>query len=210
MNIGRRIYWVLALVAVLAIAGTAITVTSRLTSAGGSTPSPSDGACDRQDEADDAAEAKDAPDTDAVEEECGSQDEADDSADANEAEDSSNAADANEAEIGSDAKDANEAEDGNEAASANEPAGGDRDGEINDDGAKAASGTLDDGKDLLPQAKITVDAAVAAAQSAAGGSIGEVDLEHYNGKLVFNVDVGDRDVKVDASTGAVLSADKND
>ncbi len=47
-------------------------------------------------------------------------------------------------------------------------------------------------------------AAIEAAQTAADGEIGEVDLEDYNGTLVFNVDVGDVDVKVDAATGEVL------
>jgi uncharacterized membrane protein YkoI len=136
---------------------------------------------------------------------------------------------------------------------------------------------IDDGKDLLPQAKITVDQAIAAAQTATidpnnsdgetaddqsgdntaadpnnsdgetaddqsgdntaadpnnsdgetaddqsgddtaadpnnsdgeaaddGASIGEIDLEQYNGTLVYNVDVGGVDVKVDATTGAVV------
>jgi uncharacterized membrane protein YkoI len=163
MKFGKRVYWAIGLVAVLAIAFSAVTVTSRLTSAGGSTPSAD--ACDQQDAGGDAAEATQGPDTDAIE--CGPQDEAD----------------------GNDAADANEADDGE---------------------AQVPSGTLDDGKDLLPQAGITIDAAIAAAKTAGPGSIGEVDLEHSNGKLVFNVDVGDKDVKVDASNGAVLSADKND
>ena len=79
--------------------------------------------------------------------------------------------------------------------------GGDDDGE-----EQANAGQVDDGKDLLPQASITVDQAIAAAQGAAGGDIGEIDLEYYNGKLVFNVDVGDQDVKVDASDGTVLGS----
>jgi uncharacterized membrane protein YkoI len=76
-------------------------------------------------------------------------------------------------------------------------------------GIAAASGGgsgLDDGKDLLPQAKITLQQAETAAQSAASGSLNETDLEHYNGRLVFNVDVGSHDVKVDATTGKVLAA----
>ena len=67
-------------------------------------------------------------------------------------------------------------------------------------GIAAASGGgsgLDDGKDLLPQAKITLQEAETAAQSAASGSLHETDLEYYNGRLVFNVDVGSHDVKVD-------------
>src|SRR5437773_3729044 len=66
-----------------------------------------------------------------------------------------------------------------------------------------APGTLDDGKDLLPQAKISLEQAVAAAQASTSGDLGEVDLEHYQGNLVFNVDVGNHDVKVDATTGDV-------
>ena len=71
-------------------------------------------------------------------------------------------------------------------------------------------GKLDDGTDLLPQAKLTIPEAVAAAQTAASGKVGEVDLEHYSGRLVFNVDVGDKDVKVDAATGAVVASTSDD
>jgi len=154
-------YWVVALVAVLALAGAAVTVTTRLTSAGGS---DAPAACDSQDEADDAAEgAVEEADTDDIEEEC---------------------------------DDANEAEDGEEADDANEQ--------------QVPSGTLDDGADLLRQADITLEQAVLAAQDAATGDLGEVDLEQYQGKLVFNVDVGDHDVKVDASDGSVLAVDAED
>lgn len=163
MNIRKRMYWVVALVAVLALAGAAVTLTSQFTSAGGSTPSADGQSCDAQNEADDAAEAAaDAPDTDAVEAECGDQNEADD---------------------------ANEAGDGE---------------------AQVPSGTLDDGKDLQSQAGITIDVAIAAAQSAASGPVGEVDLEHADGRLVYNVDIGDKDVKVDASDGSIVSADSDD
>jgi uncharacterized membrane protein YkoI len=74
------------------------------------------------------------------------------------------------------------------------------------DESQVAPGTLDDGKDLLPQAKISIEQAIAAAQSSASEDIGEIDLEHYQGHLVFNVDVGDHDVKVDATTGQVLGS----
>lgn len=75
---------------------------------------------------------------------------------------------------------------------------------ITNSASAGQSGVLDDGKDLLPQAGISLQDAITAAQTAAAGDIGEVDLEHYNGTLVFNVDVGDLDVKVDAATGEVL------
>ena len=73
-----------------------------------------------------------------------------------------------------------------------------------------APGTLDDGKELLSQANLTVEQAVQAAQSAATGAVGEVDLEHFQGRLVFNVDIGDKDVKVDAENGNVLAAVSDD
>ena len=79
-----------------------------------------------------------------------------------------------------------------------------------DDDESSTSGALDDGSELLPQAGITLDQAIAAAQAAAPGAVGEVDLEHYQGTLVFNVDVGDKDVKVDANTGTVLNATLDD
>lgn len=69
---------------------------------------------------------------------------------------------------------------------------------------------LDDGRDLLPQAKITEQQAIAAAQKGASGGLNEVDLERYQGKLVFNVDVGSHDVKVDAGNGDVLAAPQDD
>ena len=72
--------------------------------------------------------------------------------------------------------------------------------------ASAGPGVIDDGEGLLPEASITLDQAIAAAQAAHPGTLGEVDLEYYDGHLVFNVDMGDQDVKVDADTGAVLGA----
>ncbi len=72
------------------------------------------------------------------------------------------------------------------------------------------SGVLDDGKDLLPQATISVEDAIAAAQTAADGNIGEIDLEYVGDTLVFNVDVGDKDVKVNAADGSVVQVDQDD
>jgi uncharacterized membrane protein YkoI len=74
----------------------------------------------------------------------------------------------------------------------------------------APASRLDDGKALLPQAKITEQQAIAAAQGAASGKLNEVDLEHVAGRLVFNVDVGSHDVKVDAATGEVVASDVDD
>jgi uncharacterized membrane protein YkoI len=77
--------------------------------------------------------------------------------------------------------------------------------------ARAATASrLDDGNDLLPQATITEAQAIAAAKTAASGALNEVDLEHVGGRLVFNVDVGNHDVKVDAANGRVVSVDQDD
>lgn len=74
----------------------------------------------------------------------------------------------------------------------------------------AATSRLDDGQDLLPKASITEQQAIETAQSAASGRLNEVDLEYRAGTLVFNVDVGSHDVKVDASSGHVLAVDQDD
>ena len=76
--------------------------------------------------------------------------------------------------------------------------------------AKVPPGQIDDGADLLPQASITLEEAIAAAQEAESGALGEVDLEMYEGRLVFNVDIGEWDVKVDASDGSVLGKVSDD
>jgi uncharacterized membrane protein YkoI len=72
---------------------------------------------------------------------------------------------------------------------------------IYDDGAYVKPGSLDDGKEL--QASITLQQAITAARNAASGSLGQVDLEHYEGRLVYTVDVGDHEVKVDAANSRI-------
>ena len=74
--------------------------------------------------------------------------------------------------------------------------------------AGTAPSRLDDGAQYLSQATITEAQAIAAAQNAASGALNEVDLEHLDGRLVFNVDVGAADVKVDATSGEVVRTDR--
>jgi uncharacterized membrane protein YkoI len=95
------------------------------------------------------------------------------------------------------------ASNGQASAGSNEPA-------VVHSAPDANGSRLDDGADLLPQAKITEQEAIAAAQTAASGPLNEVDLEDYQGHLVFNVDVGASDVKVDASNGDVLATPSDD
>jgi uncharacterized membrane protein YkoI len=83
-------------------------------------------------------------------------------------------------------------------------------GFIWDDGHYAKPGTLDDGKDLLPQTSIPLSSAVATAQQAADGALGQVDLEHFHGAVVYMVDIGNQEVRVDATSGKVVAITPRD
>jgi len=83
-------------------------------------------------------------------------------------------------------------------------------GLIWDDGKAVQPGSLDDGRDLLPQTKISLAQANAAAQRAASGALGQVDLEQSGGRVVYVVDVGSREVSVDASDGSIASITPRD
>ena len=76
--------------------------------------------------------------------------------------------------------------------------------------SKADQARIDDGAELLGQASISLDEAIAAAKAAVDGKLDEIDLEKYQGRLVFNIDVGNKDVKVDASNGTVLGFEMDD
>ena len=73
-----------------------------------------------------------------------------------------------------------------------------------------ATSRLDDGKDLLSQAGVSEQQAIQAAQTRESGALDEVDLEHYQGRLIYNVDVGSHDVKVDAQSGEVVESTRDD
>jgi|SRR5262245_15866669 len=83
-------------------------------------------------------------------------------------------------------------------------------GLIWDDGHYAKPGTLDDGKELQLQTSISLSTAVATAQQAADGALGQVDLEHFRGGVVYMVDVGSREVRVDATNGKVVAITPRD
>ena len=76
--------------------------------------------------------------------------------------------------------------------------------------SQASPGTIDDGAELLDQATISLEVALAAAQAYADGALDETDLEFYQDRLVFNVDVGSQDVKVDAGDSTILGAESDD
>jgi uncharacterized membrane protein YkoI len=74
---------------------------------------------------------------------------------------------------------------------------------ILDDGHYVKPGSLDDGKQYLPQTTISLTQAVAAAQQAADGHLGQVDLKSRGGRVLYVVDVGSREVSVDAADGSI-------
>jgi uncharacterized membrane protein YkoI len=78
-------------------------------------------------------------------------------------------------------------------------------GLIWDDGHAVKPGSLDDGKQFLPQTTITLGQAVAAAQKAAQGRLGQVDLEQLGARIVYVVDVGKNEVRIDARDSSVVS-----
>ena len=77
-------------------------------------------------------------------------------------------------------------------------------GLIFDDGVYYQSGSLDDGKDLLPDTTVSLSEADATAQRVVQGDLGQVDLEHFGDRIVYSVDVGAQEVRVDANTGIVV------
>jgi hypothetical protein len=83
-------------------------------------------------------------------------------------------------------------------------------GLIWDDGHYAKPGSLDDGRSLLPQATVSLAQAVSTARHAANGSLGQVDLERDGARIVYTVDVGDQEVRVDAADGSVVAITPRD
>jgi uncharacterized membrane protein YkoI len=83
-------------------------------------------------------------------------------------------------------------------------------GLIWDDGHYAQPGALDDGKELVGQTSTALPTAVATARQVASGALGQVDLEHFRGRIVYTVDVGDQEVRVDAGSGEVVEISPRD
>jgi uncharacterized membrane protein YkoI len=83
-------------------------------------------------------------------------------------------------------------------------------GLIWDDGHYAKPGSLDDGKELLAQTQVSLAEAVTTAKGAASAALGQVDLEHFRGGIVYTVDIGDQEVHVDATSGKVVAIDPRD
>ncbi|MBW4633043.1 MAG: PepSY domain-containing protein [Iphinoe sp. HA4291-MV1] len=75
----------------------------------------------------------------------------------------------------------------------------DGDGETNDDAQEQQEANK-----LQTLAKITAQQAQQAAETSVGGKASRVKLENENGNLVYAVEIGQQDVKVDAGNDKVL------
>jgi uncharacterized membrane protein YkoI len=78
------------------------------------------------------------------------------------------------------------------------------DGDDDTDDDRNEAGTLDDGAGLTSEAALTLDEAIAAAQAAAEGTLGDVELEYHGDRLVYEVEIGNQDVIVDAIDGSIV------
>lgn len=54
------------------------------------------------------------------------------------------------------------------------------------------------------QAKITIQQAIAIAEAEIGGKASEVELDNEDGNLVYEVEIGEKEVVIDAVNGKVL------
>lgn len=176
MTMTTRMYWVAGLIALVAIAFSAVTLTSRMTSAQSPDSTQGSAVCAAENEADDAAETEGGEaDADNVQDECGDQSEADGGG-----------------------------EDGDNT----------QDPQLNgsiavDESQFDGLGEADEAAALAPLAKISTDEAVAAATAEVPGDAGKVELDNENGSLVYSVEIGGQDVKVDAGTGVVLQVESD-
>ena len=77
-------------------------------------------------------------------------------------------------------------------------------GLIFDDGAYYQPGSLDDGKDLSRRRRSRSPMPTRPPSGSAEGDLGQVDLEHFGDRIVYSVDVGSQEVRVDANSGIVV------
>lgn len=64
-------------------------------------------------------------------------------------------------------------------------------------------------KNLAARAKISEEQAKEAAEKATGGTATEVELDEQNGQVVYEVEVGDKEVIVNAENGKIISTDND-
>ena len=58
--------------------------------------------------------------------------------------------------------------------------------------------------------RVSLADADATAQRVADGELGQVDLEHFGDRIVYSVDVGSQEVRIDADSGIVVDVRPRD
>jgi uncharacterized membrane protein YkoI len=82
---------------------------------------------------------------------------------------------------------------------------------ISSDQAGALEGSnLDDGSHLLSDARITPEEAIDIAQGEVNGNVEDIDLERNGSELIYDIEINDTDVHIDAMDGAVLYVEYED
>lgn len=94
-----------------------------------------------------------------------------------------------------------------EGSSDSEDTGNDQQETNDTEDAAAAPGSLEEGQDLLSKATIPLDQAISTAQKEVQGKLGTVSLSDEDGSLVYSVEIGDQEVKIDAADGSVITVE---
>ncbi len=76
-------------------------------------------------------------------------------------------------------------------------------------GDESDSGRLEEGRELVSEASISVDEAISIAESEAAGRAEDIELERQGTRLVYEIEVGETDVYIDADDGSVLAVDND-
>jgi uncharacterized membrane protein YkoI len=71
-------------------------------------------------------------------------------------------------------------------------------------------GQLEEGEELRSEADISVEEAIVLAEGAATGRVDDVELERFGDRLLYEVEVGETDVFIDANSGEVVAVDPDD
>jgi len=77
-------------------------------------------------------------------------------------------------------------------------------------GEDNGNGRLEEGSELVSEASLSVDEAISIAESEASGTAEDAELERQGDRLVYEIEVGETDVYIDANDGSVLAVDSDD
>ena len=73
-----------------------------------------------------------------------------------------------------------------------------------------SSVVVEEGQQLLDGQSISVEEAIAAAQNEATGAVDDVEIERRGDRVVYDIEIGETDVVVDAGDGSIVSVREDD